>query len=74
MGRPHAALWRQRQAYNPPMEPELKQKIEKYVANKYSVKQQRIRAEYLDMQRCLSIASLGLDIYLEMDIAKRKQL
>ena len=33
------------------MEPELKQKIEKYVANKYSVEQQRIRAEYLDMQQ-----------------------
>lgn len=27
-----------------------------------------------DAERCLSIASLGLDIYLEMDIAKRKQL
>jgi hypothetical protein len=27
-----------------------------------------------DAERCLSIASLGLDIYLKMDIAKRKQL
>lgn len=27
-----------------------------------------------DAERCLSIASLGLDIYLKMDVAKRKQL
>lgn len=27
-----------------------------------------------DAERCLSIASLGLDIYLQMDIAKREQL
>lgn len=45
------------------MEPELKQKIEKYVANKYSVEQQRIRAEYEEKMRSLPQRGKGNGAY-----------